>query len=278
MLMSGSESDGHHRITREEFDRQADSMPKASIFTDSDILDRIKSAARVTGRSRALDLGCGPGIVTEALAVEAGEVVALDLSAEMIQRARQRCEKAGLKNVRFAIGKAEKLPFHNAAFDVIVTRLTLHHLPDLETALSEMIRVLQPDLGSPSARKADGKIVIADIVSSQIPEESELHNALEVLRDPSHVKMLSHTELKHLIRATGLITKTEDSWIREREFTEWMQITGAPERSKSLYIIMRELARAGIRAGIDLQISGTTIIFKHRWILLTAERSKKENH
>jgi ubiquinone/menaquinone biosynthesis C-methylase UbiE len=268
MLMNDLESDEHHRITREEFDRQADSMPKASVFTDSDVLDRIKSAAPVTGRSRVLDLGCGPGIVTEAFAVEAGEVIALDLSFEMIQRARQRCERAGQRNVRFAIGKAERLPFRNAAFDAIVTRLTLHHFPDLETALSEMIRVLQPH----------GKIVIADIISSQIPEESELHNALEVLRDPSHVKMLSHTELRHLIRATGLITKTEYSWVKEREFTEWMQITGAPERSEPLYIIMRELARVGIRAGIDLQISGATIIFKHRWILLTAERSKKENH
>jgi ubiquinone/menaquinone biosynthesis C-methylase UbiE len=263
--VSDMKSEEHHGIIREEFDRQADTMPEASIFTDSDILDRIMSAARVTGGSRALDLGCGPGIVTEAFAVEAGEVVALDLSPEMIRRARQRCEKAGRKNVRFAIGKVEKLPFHNASFDVIVTRLTLHHFPDLEAALSEMVRVLQPD----------GRIVIADIVSSHVPEESELHNALEILRDPSHVRMISHTELKHLIRSAGLVIKTEDNWIRQREFTEWMQITGAPERSRPLYVVMRELAGEGIRAGIDLQIDGTTVIFKHRWILITAESAKK---
>ena len=263
--MSDMKSEEHHGIIREEFDRQADTMPEASIFTDSDILDRIMSAARVTGESRALDLGCGPGIVTEAFAVEAGEVVALDLSPEMIRRARQRCEKSGRKNVRFAISKVEKLPFHNASFDIIVTRLTLHHFPDLEAALSEMVRVLQPD----------GRIVIADIVSSHVPEESELHNALEILRDPSHVRMISHTELKHLINSAGLAIKTEDNWIREREFTEWMQITGAPERSRPLYVVMRELAQAGIKAGIDLQINGTTVVFKHRWILITLERAKK---
>ena len=251
----------HHAVTRKEFDRQADTMPEAPIFTDSDILDRIMSAARVTRRSLALDLGCGPGIITESLAVEAGEVIALDLSPEMIQRARQRCEKAGRRNVRFAIGKAEKLPFHNASFDVIVTRLTLHHFPDPEAVLSEMVRVLQPD----------GRIVIADIISSHVPGESELHNALEVLRDPSHVRMIPYTELKHLIRSAGLVIKTEDNCIRQREFTEWMQITGAPERSRPLYVVMRELAGAGIRAGIDLEINGTTVVFKHRWILLTVE-------
>ncbi len=256
------ESEEHHAVTREEFDRQADTMPEASIFNDSDILDRIMSAARSTGKSRALDLGCGPGIITEALAVNAGEVAALDLSPEMIRRAHRRCEKAGRKNVRFAVGKAEKLPFHNASFDVIVTRLTLHHFPDPDAALSEMVRVLQPD----------GRIVIADIVSSQVPEESELHNALEILRDPSHVRMIPYTELKHLIRSAGLVMKTEDNWIREREFTEWMQITGAPERLGPLYIVMRELAQAGIRAGIDLQINGTTVVFKHRWILIAVER------
>ncbi len=264
--MDDGKSNGHHRVTREEFDRQAESMSKASIFTDSDILDRIRCAARVAGSSRVLDLGCGPGIVTEALAIETGQVIALDLSPEMIRRARQRCEEAGQKNVRFTIGKAEKLPFHNASFDVIVTRLTIHHFPDPEAALSEMIRVLKPS----------GKIVIADIVSSQIHEESDLHNALEILRDPSHVRMLSYTELKHLIEAAGLAIKMEDEWIKEREFTEWMQITNAPERSEPIYIIMRELARAGIGAGIDLQIRGATLVFKHQWILLTAERAKND--
>ena len=262
--MNDGKSNGHHKITREEFDRQADSMSKASIFTDSDVLDRIRCVARVAGSSRVLDLGCGPGIVTEALAIEAVEVIALDLSPEMIQRARQRCEEAGQKNVRFAVGKAENLPFHNASFDVIVTRLTIHHFPDPKVALSEMIRALKPS----------GKIVIADIVSSQIHEESDLHNALEILRDPSHVRMLSYTELKHLIEAAGLAIKMEDEWIKEREFTEWMQITNAPERSEPIYIIMRELARAGIRAGIDLQIGEATLVFKHQWILLTAERSE----
>ena len=130
-----------------------------------------------------------------------------------------------------------------------------------EAALSEMVRVLQPD----------GRIVIADIISSHVPEESELHNALEVLRDPSHVRMIPYTELKHLIRSAGLVIKTEDNWIREREFAEWMQITGAPERSRPLYVVMRELAGAGIRAGIELQIDGTTVVFKHRWILITAD-------
>jgi hypothetical protein len=120
--------------------------------------------------------------------------------------------------------------------------------------------------------RPDGSIVIADIVSSEVSEESRLHNALEVLRDPSHVKMLSYTDLKHLIIAAGLVIEAEDGWIKEREFGEWLQITNAPERSEPLYAIMQSLAKVGAKAGIDLRISGTTVKFDHRWILFTARK------
>jgi ubiquinone/menaquinone biosynthesis C-methylase UbiE len=63
----------HDRLIREEFARQIDSMSMSPTFTSSDILDRIKSAARLTSSSRVLDLGCGPGIITEAFADDAGE-------------------------------------------------------------------------------------------------------------------------------------------------------------------------------------------------------------
>jgi len=252
----------HDKLIKEEFARQADSMPMSTLFTSEDILDRIKSAAHLTGKSRVLDLGCGPGIVTEAFASDAGEVFAFDLTPEMMFQVSQRCEESGLRNVHLTMGHAEKLPFRDASFDVVVTRLTFHHFPDPKAVISEINRVIRPD----------GSIVIADIFSSENPEEAKLHNALEVLRDPSHLRMLSRTELKNLVKTTGLVIELEDSWIREREFGEWLQITNAPERSEPLYAIMQSLAKANVKAGIDLRTDGATVNFNHQWILLKAKK------
>ncbi len=261
--MSDSKDMNHHELIKEEFARQADSMLSASVFTDSDIVDRINSAACVTDGLRVLDVGCGPGIMTTELAADAGEVVAFDLTPEMIQRARQRCKEAGLANVQFQLGQAEKLPFDNATFDVIVTRLTFHHFPDPSVAISEMARVIRPD----------GRIVIADLVSSEVPQEAELHNALEILRDPSHVRMLPHSEFRRLVESAGLNIKAEDSWIKKREFDEWIQITNSPGRAAPLYVVMRNLAEAGMKAGVDLRFNGTTVEFNHQWFLFVAEKT-----
>lgn len=253
----------HDKLIKEEFARQADSMSTFPVFTSSDILDRIKSAACPTSNSRVLDLGCGPGIVTEAFANDAGEVVAFDLTPEMIRNALTRCKGAGQTNVHFVIGHAERLPFQDASFDVVITRLTFHHFSNPKVVISEMSRMI----------RSDGRLVIADIVSSDVAEESRLHNALEVLRDPSHVNMLSCIALKDLVKEAGLVIEMEDNWIVEREFIEWLQITNAPERSEPLYVIMQELAKANIKAGIGLRIKETMVKFNHRWLLLTLRKA-----
>src|SRR4029079_3322625 len=126
-----------------------------------------------------LDVACGPGIVVEALARDAGGVVGCDLTPEMLEKARQRCAAAKLTNVRFVPGRAEALPFEDAEFDVVVSRSALHHFLDPAATLREMARVLRPG----------GRMVTVDVMASEDPAEAALHNALEILRDPSHVRM-----------------------------------------------------------------------------------------
>lgn len=252
----------HYSKTRRGFAKQVHTLSASPIFTDQIVIDRIVEAAQLSGNERILDLGCGPGIVTEALALLAKEVIAFDLTPEMLSQARQRCEKRGLKNVTFHLGEAERLPFENEAFDVIIARLAVHHFLDPSVAISNMTRVL----------KNRGKIVLADIVSSENSGEAELHNALEVLRDPSHSKMLSISELKEEIIATYLTITKEDSWIKHREFNEWIKITNDPSKIKPLYTIMYNLAKANLSSGIDLRLSDNELVFDHKWVLLVAEK------
>ncbi len=248
---------------QEEFTRQAETLSVATAFTDAGVLERIRDAVAPTQTVRILDVGCGPGILVAALAPHAGEVVACDLTPEMLERARQRCHGASLQNVRFNLGRAESLPFADGSFDVVVTRATLHHFPDPQLVVGEMARVTMPR----------GRVVVADVVSSENPQDAELHNALEILRDPSHVRMLFPSEILGLIGTAGLRVAATSAWEMPREFDEWLRITNAPERRAPLLTVMRALAQAGIRAGIDLAVSRNTLVFKHQWLLVTAEKS-----
>ena len=130
----------HFSRIKEEFKRQAETLSVASVFTDSAILEQIRAAIRPTNTMNLLDLGCGPGIVTAAIAPEVQEVVAFDLTPEMIDKAKAKCKEAGLRNVRFEVGNAEHLPFESERFDCVVTSLTIHHFPEARRVMDEIVR------------------------------------------------------------------------------------------------------------------------------------------
>jgi len=252
----------HFSRVKEEFKRQAEALSVAPVFTDSGILEQIHAAITPTTKMNLLDLGCGPGIVTAALAPDVREVVAYDLTPEMLNQARKRCQEAGLENVRFELGSAEHLPFEAGTFDCVVTRLTIHHFVDPRRVMDEVVRVT----------RQGGKVVVADVVSSENEEEATLHNALETLRDPTHVWMFSLRDMLRLIKTAGLRMTSSSTWEIKREYEEWIRITNAPERVKPLYTVMVALAKAGIHAGVNLRFDGGTVVFSHRWLLVTGEK------
>lgn len=250
----------HDTLIRNEFSRQADAMAKAALFNDADVLARIREAARLTGSSRVLDVACGPGIVVEALARAAGKVVGCDITPEMLEKTRTRCASVGLTNVDCMPGRAEALPFDDASFDAVVSRSAVHHFAAPAAALREMARVV----------RRGGRVVIVDVMSAESPEEAALHNALETLRDPSHVRMLPKSELHQVLAQAELAVESCLEWTNHREFDEWLKITSAPERVGPLRAVMTALARRGATAGINLRLEGETIRFEHRAALTVA--------
>jgi hypothetical protein len=72
----------------------------------------------------------------------------------------------------------------------------------------------------------------------------------------------------------GLRVAATSTWEMQRDFEEWIRITNAPERAKPLFTVMLTLAKAGLQAGIDLRFDGKTVLFKHRWLLVTAQKDQ----
>jgi len=105
-----------------------------------------------------LDVACGTGNLTltaETYVGPGGRVHGIDASPEMIAAARKKAAQSG-NAVVFDVGLAEKLAFPDATFDVVISRLAMHHLPDdlKRAAFAEMLRVLKPG----------GRVLIADFV------------------------------------------------------------------------------------------------------------------
>jgi len=93
----------------------------------------------------ALDIGCGPGFVTEELARavgSAGAVHAIDNSDSSVMMTQRRC--AQFPNVQVQVADATQLPYRDAHFDMAVSTQVYEYVPDVSRALSELCRVLRP--------------------------------------------------------------------------------------------------------------------------------------
>src|SRR5215510_3822948 len=253
----------HLERTRQEFSRQAASFAASAAITDQSQVARLVAAIGGAARGRVLDVACGPGIVTSALAERAQQVVALDLTPQMLEMARERCSKAGQANVMFKEGSATALPFADACFDAVITRLSFHHFLEPSAVLKEMLRVLRPH----------GIVAIADVVSAEEPDKSELQNAIEALRDPSHVRMLTGSELMAMVAQAAVTIEWQETWEKPREFEEWLGIVTNPERVAPLRTIVRALAMAGADAGMGLSLKDGVVHFFHRWQLVAARKN-----
>ena len=110
----------------------------------SDITNQTLELMKIQPGDRILDLGCGTGWASRRMARIAsnGEVVGLDVADEMLRRAEQA--SAGMKNVRYVWGSAEKIPAPDSYFNKILSVESFYYYDDQRKALDELFRVMAP--------------------------------------------------------------------------------------------------------------------------------------
>lgn len=228
--------------------------------------EAVEPFVRLLGKplpGRVIDLACGPGIVSAAVAQAGSSVVGLDATAEMLEKARQRCLQLDLPagfSVEFHQGVAEDLPFEAESFGGAVTRLSIHHFEDPALVLRELRGTLEP--GAP--------LVLGDIIASSDAIEAQLHNGLESLRDPSHVRLLPQAELLAVVEGAGFEIRTVESWTNRKTFDEWAAIVEEARTLEPVRDVMHALAASGVDAGIQLALREGQIEFSHHWRFVQA--------
>jgi len=122
--------------------KRYDAASRVTVRALPKMLETLKTS--FDGTERVLEVAAGTGLVTQALAQVAQEVVAVDYALAMVDKLKARVEAAELKNVRCRQADIYALPFEAASFDVVVACNVLHLLPDLPKAYEAMLYVLKP--------------------------------------------------------------------------------------------------------------------------------------
>lgn len=157
---------------------------------------RIIEMAKIKSGDQILDVGCGSGNLTltaKRYAGPSGSVYGIDASPEMIDVARNKAKQSGA-NVMFDVGLIEKLPFAEATFDVVISRLVIHHLPDdlKLQGFAEIFRVLKPG----------GVFFIADFKS---PTNPILAHVTSMLVGHQMMMQSNVSSLPPMFKRTGFI-------------------------------------------------------------------------
>ena len=245
------------------FTERADSYIAHKPLIDQKSYHWMRELGRVEPHHRVLDVATGPGFIALMFAEQARYVVGVDLTRALLERAQARGREQGAQNAGFVEGDVGSLPVRSEGFDVVTCHKALHHFLEPRRALREMHRALKPG----------GRLVLGDTLSSEDPEKSALHNRLERMRDPSHVRMYPLSELKAMIEEAGFHIEDAVEFEDERDFDTWMAtLSPPPEVVQEIREIMLSSV-PGDRTGQRVRLEGDKLYYTRFSAVIAAVRS-----
>jgi ubiquinone/menaquinone biosynthesis C-methylase UbiE len=249
-----------HQSIQEEFKKQASSWGKREISPHLLwVIDRLG----LQPHFEVLDVAAGNGLLSRTLAPHVKQVVAVDITSEMLAQGRVNAEQSGIANICFEQGIAENLPYPANAFDLVITRFSFHHFLHPEVVAQEMHRVCC----------AGGKVVVIDIVAPEDQSLAATYNHYERLRDTTHTEALSPSRLKAVVKQTGAEIIHDYMRDVEMDLHDWLDFTQTPsqERQQILEAVNQELKGDG-KTGLQPFFHNNKLMFMHTWRIVVGTK------
>ncbi len=173
---------------------------------DESHLRDILSFVEIKPGMKILDLGCGSGYLTFALAKENPNVsvTGLDIVTDTLMSNKDKATKEGLTNLEFISYDGTVFPFEDKAFDLVVTRYALHHFPEIDKSMQEVARVIKPG----------GKFFLSDPRPNECDTTRFVDDYMQLKKD-GHIKFYTKDDWNTICGKCGFkLKKFFDSKIR----------------------------------------------------------------
>lgn len=247
----------HQQAVHDQFDPQATAYLNSPVHARGPDLQEAKRlvAGAIPRTGTALDVGCGAGHLSFAMATALDRVVAVDASENMLATVRDAARGRGLAAIETRRAEAEALPFADATFCVVASRYSAHHWTRLEHALAEMRRVVRPR----------GYLLLSD---TEAPEDAltDTHlQAMELLRDRSHVRNRSPREWQALLSACGWEMLEHAHWPLRLDFASWVARMHTPAQNVAMIRQMQHDAPREVREALAIEEDGSFTVRTGLW-------------
>ncbi|MCD6145617.1 MAG: methyltransferase domain-containing protein [Methanosarcinales archaeon] len=247
---------------RDRFGRRSDAYSKSSILSNKDHLNLIIDLASPEESDSVLDIATGNGFLAFEFAEKVSRVIGCDMTEDMLDIAESIRKDRKLDNVAFDVMDAESLRFEDGSFDIVSCRFAFHHFTNPKKVISEMVRVC----------RNGGKIVLVDGLSSEDPVKSEYHNRIEQIRDPSHVRLYSRSELIRMLQDAGLRVTHAREWDADFYFDEWIAIANPGEEIAEQVRNMMINSIEDDKTGLNVRFKDDKMLFTYSTVILVAEK------
>ncbi len=247
----------------DSFGIQAENFESTELnFTKAEYLNYTVSCVAPDKQDIILEVAAGTCACGRSFAPLAHTVICLDATLPMLTVGKEKAESSRMNNMIFVKGYAEELPFLNENFDIVFSRLAFHHFTDTNTVFSEMVRVLRPG----------GKLVLIDMEAA----DEELRNTedeIETLRDPSHVKNLSMSEMMNLFAMRNFTVEKCEKTEMKQNLKSWLALTKTPEQIQAeITERMKNDMDGTDKTGFFPYMENHEICFNQKWILMIGRK------
>ncbi|TDR76503.1 class I SAM-dependent methyltransferase [Paludibacterium purpuratum] len=239
----------HVETVQQQFDPQAQAYLSSQVHAQGPDLAWVREQVLPTlpPEAAVLDIGCGAGHLAFALAERGARVTALDPSPSMLHTVSREAAARGLSQIDTVEGLAHCLPFADGQFDLVASRYSAHHWEALPAALAEMRRVLKPD----------GMLLMIDVEGDETALVDTHLQAMELLRDRSHIRNRAPSEWRRLLTLAGFTVASHRQWPTRLAFEAWVTRMRTPPVQVQAIRALQDGAPAEVRTALAIEADGS---------------------